>query len=93
MSVVTDKEQGESKIARLRARRPGIDHLIRAFDAFTERYGNHFAASITYFSVLSLFPLLLIGFALLGFVLAGQTETLDSLRESITSTAPPSLRE
>ncbi|MGQ0838277.1 inner membrane protein YhjD [Actinokineospora sp.] len=83
----------ESKIARLRRRRPGIDHLIRAFDAFTERYGNHFAASITYFSVLSLFPLLLIGFAVLGFVLAGQPETLESLRNSITSAAPGNLRD
>ncbi|SDD17624.1 inner membrane protein YhjD [Actinokineospora iranica] len=79
-------------MARLRERRPGIDHLIRAYDAFTERYGNHFAASITYFSVLSLFPLLLIGFAVLGFVLAGQPDTLESFQESITESAPGNLR-
>ncbi|WP_285507978.1 inner membrane protein YhjD [Actinokineospora sp. NBRC 105648] len=84
--------ENESKLARLRQRRPGIDHLIRAFDAFTERYGNHFAASITYFSVLSLFPLMLIAFAVLGFVLAGQPETLQSLQDSITSAAPGNLR-
>ncbi|CRK59871.1 putative membrane protein [Alloactinosynnema sp. L-07] len=83
----------ESKIARLRRRRPGIDHLIRAYDAFTERYGNHFAASITYFSVLSLFPLLLIAVAVTGFVLAGQPDTLTDLRNSITEAAPAGLRD
>jgi membrane protein len=86
-------DQPESKIARLRRRRPGIDHLIRAFDAYTERYGDHFAASVTYFSVLSLFPLLLIGFAIVGFVLAGQPDTLNDLRASITDSAPEGLRD
>ncbi|MGX7827555.1 YhjD/YihY/BrkB family envelope integrity protein [Actinokineospora sp. 24-640] len=85
-------DENESKVARLRRKRPGIDHLFRANEAFTERYGNHFAASITYFSVLSLFPLLLISFALLGFVLAGQPELLMSLRRDITEAAPENLR-
>ncbi len=89
VSVVTENE---SWLTRLRARRPGIDHLIRAYDAFTERYGNHFAASITYFSVLSLFPLTLIGVSILGFVLAGQPDTLNDLRASLISAAPSSIR-
>ncbi|PPK69690.1 membrane protein [Actinokineospora auranticolor] len=84
--------ENESKLARLRRRRPGIDHLIRSFDAFTERYGNHFAASITYFSVLSLFPLLLIGVSVLGFVLADQPDTLRELQASVIGAAPTSLR-
>ncbi|UVS82023.1 MULTISPECIES: inner membrane protein YhjD [Actinokineospora] len=84
-------DEKESLVARLR-RRPWIDHLFRANEAFTDRYGNHFAASITYFSVLSLFPLLLISFAVLGFVLAGQPDLLRSLQESITSAAPENLR-
>lgn len=82
----------ESKVEQLRRKRPGIDHLFRANEAFTERYGNHFAASITYFSVLSLFPLLLISFAVLGFVLAGQPDLLASVRGSITDAAPENLR-
>ncbi|MCG8918960.1 YihY/virulence factor BrkB family protein [Actinokineospora sp. PR83] len=85
-------DKPETKLARLRAR-PGIDHLVRAYNAFTERYGNHFAASITYFSVLSLFPLLLVGFAVLGFVLAGEPSTLASFQESISEAAPPNLKD
>ncbi|MFC5290587.1 YhjD/YihY/BrkB family envelope integrity protein [Actinokineospora guangxiensis] len=90
--MVADEKSGETKVERLRRTKPGIDHLFRANEAFTERYGNHFAASITYFSVLSLFPLLLISFALLGFVLAGQPDLLKSLQEGITSAAPENLR-
>ncbi len=90
--MVADEKSGESKVERLRRRKPGIDHLFRANEAFTERYGNHFAASITYFSVLSLFPLLLISFAVLGFVLAGQPDLMASVRESITAAAPENLR-
>lgn len=87
------KPEEESKLAALRRRRPGIDHLVRAKEAFDERYGNHYAAAITYFSVLSLFPLALIAFAVLGFVLVGQPDLLKELQENITSAAPESLRQ
>ncbi|OLR90525.1 inner membrane protein YhjD [Actinokineospora bangkokensis] len=84
----------KSRIDRLR-KRPGIDHLVRAYEAFNERYGNHFAASITYFSVLSLFPLLLVAFAVLGFALAGQPDALTEVRNSVSDALPdnPSLRD
>jgi membrane protein len=54
----------ESFIARQRRQRPWFDHLVRAYEAFDNRYGNHYAAAITYFSVLSLFPLVMIAFAI-----------------------------
>jgi membrane protein len=81
----------ESWLARQRRERPWLDHLLRAYDAFTERYGNHYAAAITYFSVLSLFPLLMIGFAVLGFVLANDPVALKNLQESITDAVPNGL--
>lgn len=81
----------ESWLARQRRRRPWLDHLARAYDAFTERYGNHYAAAITYFSVLSLFPLLMIAFAVVGFVLANDAEQLRNLKESIAAAVPNGL--
>jgi len=83
----------ESWLARQRGKRPWLDHLLRAYDAFTERNGNHYAAAITYFSVLSLFPLLMIGFAVLGFVLAGDPVQLRNLKDSITDAVPNGLDE
>ena len=81
----------ESWLTRQRRKRPWLDHLVRANDAFTERYGNHYAAAITYFSVLSLFPLIMIAFAVAGFVLAGDPDLLKELKNSITEAAPAGL--
>jgi membrane protein len=71
--------------------REGIRHLIRAGTSYIERHGDHYAAAITYFSVLSLFPLIMIGFAVAGFVLAGNAALLGDLQQSITKAAPSGL--
>lgn len=80
-----------SFLSRQRGRRPWLDHLFRANEAFTERYGNHYAAAITYFSVLSLFPLIMIAFAVAGFVLAGNPDLLRELKSGITDAVPSGL--
>ena len=81
----------ESFIARQRRQRPWFDHLMRAYEAFNNRYGNHYGAAITYFSVLSLFPLLMIAFAIMGFVLAGDPVALNNLKETVTADLPAGL--
>lgn len=83
--------QNEKLIPRLRTKYPWFDHVVRAGEAFTERYGNHYAAAITYFSVLSLVPLLMIGFSVAAFVLAGDPELLAQLKTGITESAPAGL--
>ncbi|ATE57314.1 MULTISPECIES: inner membrane protein YhjD [Actinosynnema] len=84
-------DAAESKIDRLRARYPWLDHVIRAGVRYTERYGTHYAAAVTYFSVLSLVPLLMIGFAVAGIVLTSQPALLEDLRGAITEAVPGSL--
>ncbi len=59
-----------------------------AYERYTERYGTHYAAAVTYFSVLSLVPILMIGFAVAGFVLQSQPELLDQLRSAIAEAIP-----
>jgi membrane protein len=81
----------ESFLARQRRRRPWLDHLVRAGEKYTERYGNHYAAAITYFSVLSLIPLLMISFAVAGFVLAGNDALINEMRSGITESVPSGL--
>jgi membrane protein len=82
----------DSWLARMR-KREGVAHLERAAVSYSERNGDHYAAAITYFSVLSLIPLLMIGFAVVGFVLAGNETLLHNLQESITKAAPAGLGE
>jgi membrane protein len=83
----------EKLLPRLRRKYAWLDHVIRANDAFTEHYGNHYAAAITYFSVLSLFPLMMVGFSITAMVLRGNTVVLDQIRDGITSSAPDGLSD
>jgi membrane protein len=78
------------RLKRLRERE-SVKHLIRAGTGYVDRNGDHYAAAITYFSVLSLFPLIMILFAVAGFVLAGDTALLQQIQNSITKAAPAGL--
>ena len=64
----------KSKFQQLRERYRWLDHVVRAGERYTERHGDHYAAAMTYFSVLSLVPLLMIAFAIAGFVLRAQPD-------------------
>jgi membrane protein len=65
-----------------------LDHVMLAYERYTERYGTHYAAAVTYFSVLSLVPILMIGFAIAGFVLQSQPDLLAELRTAIAEAVP-----
>ncbi|WP_121012810.1 inner membrane protein YhjD [Saccharothrix australiensis] len=75
----------------MRRERRWLDHLLRAAQRYSEQYGAHYAAAVTYFSVLSLVPMLMIGFAIAGFVLSSQPELLDELKEGIADAVPGTL--
>jgi membrane protein len=80
-----------TKVEQLRAKYGWIDHLVRAGARYTERHGDHYAAAVTYFSVLALFPLILVSVAALGFVLFLQPDLLDQLKAGISANAPAGL--
>ncbi|NUT52929.1 MAG: inner membrane protein YhjD [Saccharothrix sp.] len=75
----------------MRRERPWLDHLFRASQRYSEQYGAHYAAAVTYFSVLSLVPLLMIAFAVAGFVLASEPEVVEELKAAITEAVPGAL--
>lgn len=64
---------------------------MRAAQRYQQQKGDYYAAGITYFSVLALIPILMVAFAIAGFVLAGQPELLQDLQDSITKNVPGSL--
>jgi membrane protein len=82
-----------SKFAELRERHEWLDHLVRAGGRYTERHGDHYAAAITYFSVLAMFPLLMVGFAGAALFLRRNQEILILIRSKITAAAPGGLSE
>ena len=80
-----------SKFQQLRDRYEWLDHVVRAGLRYTERHGDHYAAAVTYFSVLSLVPLILVGFAIAGYVLFFNPELLQQLRHGISANLPAGL--
>jgi membrane protein len=61
---------------RLRARYGWFDHVMRAQERYQDSKGDFYAAGITYFTVFAIFPLLMVGFAIGGFILANQPDLL-----------------
>lgn len=71
---------------------PAVAHFIRALDRFNDRLGSQFGAAITYFSFLSLIPILMVSFAAVGFVLASNQDLLtDIINKIVISISDPSL--
>ena len=61
-------------VDRLRARWGWFDHVMRAQERYNDSKGDFYAAGITYFTVFAMFPLLMVGFSIAGFILASQPE-------------------
>ncbi|MEV6273756.1 inner membrane protein YhjD [Nocardia sp. NPDC051832] len=71
--------------------RPWLDHLVRAGGRYNRQRGDYYAAGITYFTVLSLFPLLMVAFAIAGFVLNSHPESLTEIQHKIIENIPGEL--
>ena len=78
-------------LERLRVRYPWFDHAVRAQQQYDKAQGDFYAAGITYFTIFALFPLLMIGFAVVGFVLAGRPQLLAEIDSKVKSAVPGDL--
>jgi membrane protein len=68
---------------RLRARFVWFDRVMTAQGRYNDSKGDFYAAGITYFTIFALFPLLMVGFAAIGFVLYGSPGLLAQLQAKI----------
>lgn len=76
---------------RLRARFGWLDHVMRAYGRFDDRHGSFFAAGLSYYTIFALFPLLMVGFAIVGFTLSRRPKLLDTIQYHIHASVPGSL--
>ncbi|HTF48695.1 MAG TPA: inner membrane protein YhjD [Pseudonocardia sp.] len=88
---MTEQPNKPSRLTELRRRYAWLDHLVRAEERYTETHGDHYAAAITYFSILALVPLLMIAFATVALVLAANPDLLARLRANIAKLLPTGL--
>lgn len=73
------------------SKQPLVAHLLRAIDRFNLRGGSQLAAAIAYFSVLSVVPILMLGFSLLGMTLTVfMPDALTSIISAVKEMLPAS---
>jgi membrane protein len=70
---------------RLRARYHWFDHVMRAQDRYQKSKGDFYAAGITYYTIFALFPLLMVAFSAIGFVLASRPDMMAEIQDRIKS--------
>jgi hypothetical protein len=92
-SVVRESAMTESAksgfLDRLRSRYSWLDHVMRANDRYNDCDGNFYAAGITYYTVFALFPVLMVGFAVGGFVLSRRPDLLADIDRRIRASVSP----
>lgn len=81
-------EKVKARIQDVRQRRPFIDHVMRMVEHYGAVYGTTLAGGITYFGFLSVFPLLLLAFAIIGWVSGAFPDARDYLMDVIDQVLP-----
>jgi membrane protein len=76
------------RIRLARAKKPGLDHVLRARRRFLDQGGNRQAGAVTYFAFLSFFPLMALAFAVVGFLVVWFPSIHDDLTRAISDALP-----
>lgn len=77
-----------ARIAAARAARPGVDHALRAKARYDAARGDRLAGAITYFAFLSVFPLIALSFAVLGYLVGWFPGLYAEVRDGIGDALP-----
>ncbi len=82
------KQRISARLARVRARRPFVDHLVRMQQHYSAVKGSQQAGAVTFFGFLSLFPILALAFFVVGYVSRIYPGAQHTLREAINQVLP-----
>ncbi|MEY2448059.1 MAG: rane protein, partial [Acidimicrobiaceae bacterium] len=83
------------RLNRLRARWPWFDLIMAVQDRYSELEGGMVAAAVTLSIFISLFPALLVGTAIIGFIAQGRVDLSGQIIDKLglTGNAADTLRE
>lgn len=85
MKVVDD---AKARVDSARRRFALLDHTVRAVKQYVEAQGSVLAGGITYYGYLSVFPVLVLGFAVVGFVTNGDQGATQVVTDAMNSVLP-----
>lgn len=85
------KERATAAVRQARRRREWVDHLLRSGSRYKRANADFLAAGVTYFSFLSLLPLLLLAVSVAGYVLSARPDLLMELTGKIGKAVPGEL--
>ncbi len=77
-----------ARVRAARARWATLDHALRAIDRNSAVLGTQEAAAVTYFGFLAFFPLLALGFSLLGYVSVVYPGVQEAVTEALQDAVP-----
>ncbi len=80
--------RAKGAFARARSRSPLVDHLTRMQEHYGRVNGAAQAGAVTYFAFLSFFPLLALGFFVVGYIAKVYAEARDDLVKAINDALP-----
>ena len=86
--VTSIKERLTAGVARVRRRRPSVDHAIRMQQHYGSVSASQQAGAVTYFAFLSFFPVLALSFWAIGRLAAVYPRARDDLVQAINQVLP-----
>jgi membrane protein len=78
----------KARIEALRERWPLLDHVLAMNEHYTKVEGSLLAGAVTYFGFLSFFPLLALGFAIVGYISGTYPDARDHLVTAVEQIFP-----
>lgn len=78
----------KARYQALRDRFPLVDHFARAFEHYSAAQAAMLSGAVTYFGLLSFFPILALVFAVLGFVVGSSEEAQRPVLDAMQSVLP-----
>jgi membrane protein len=91
------KERVQTRVDEVRQRRPFVDHVVRMIQHYSRVKGGQQSGAVTYFGFLSVFPILALAFAVVGFIGRAREEVdfqtelvkaIDSVLPGLVSSTP-----
>ncbi|MEO3787825.1 YhjD/YihY/BrkB family envelope integrity protein [Actinocorallia sp. B10E7] len=82
------QQKTATRLRSLRTKRPWFDHLVRTVQRYDGENGDQLAAALTFYAFLAFFPMLALGYALLGYVVYFSETFRDYLIQSLDDYLP-----